>query len=43
VRIPDPATIAQVTVKDNRKEADPTWIGAIRGGFGNPLKVLHLS
>ncbi len=43
VRIPDAATIAQVTVKDDRKEADPTWIGAIRGGFGNPVKVLHLS
>ena len=38
-----PATISQVAVTDQRNEADPTWIGAIRGGFGNPLKVLHLS
>jgi hypothetical protein len=37
------ATIGQVTVIDQRGEADPTWIGAIRGGYGNPLKVLHLS
>jgi hypothetical protein len=38
-----PATISQVAVTDQRDEADPTWIGAIRGGYGNPLKVLHLS
>ena len=28
-------------VTDERNEKDPTWIGAIRGGLGNPLKVLH--
>ena len=27
---------------DSRGEADPTWAGAIRGGFGNSLKVLAL-
>ncbi len=37
------STIAQVSVRDQRNEPDPTWIGAIRGGYGNPLKVLHLS
>jgi hypothetical protein len=36
-------SIAQVVTIDRRNEADPTWIGAIRGGYGNPLKVLHLS
>jgi len=36
---------AQVTVGsfvDSRGESDPTWAGAIRGGFGNSLKVLAL-
>lgn len=33
--------IGQVTTIDQRDESDPTWIGAIRGDFGNPLKVLH--
>lgn len=27
---------------DSRGEVDPTWAGAIRGGFGNSLKVLAL-
>ena len=35
--------IGSVSASDQRNEADPTWIGAIRGGFGNPLKVLHNS
>jgi uncharacterized lipoprotein YajG len=37
------STVSKVSVKDQRSEQDPTWIGAIRGGYGNPLKVLHLS
>lgn len=28
------------TITDLRKEEDPRWFGAIRGGFGNPLKKL---
>ncbi len=32
--------ISAVTVDDARSEKDPTYIGAIRGGFGNPLKTL---
>jgi hypothetical protein len=28
------------TITDFRKEEDPRWFGAIRGGFGNPLKKL---
>jgi hypothetical protein len=30
--------IGQVTAADARGEPDPRWIGAIRGGYGNPLK-----
>jgi hypothetical protein len=26
---------------DSRDEKDPHWFGAIRGGFGNPIKVLN--
>ncbi len=26
---------------DQRRDHDPTWYGAIRGGFGTPLKVLR--
>ena len=37
------AVVGQVTVTDQRGESDPTWIGAVRGGYGNPLKVLHTS
>lgn len=37
---PQPA-IHEVTATDQRGEGDPTRIGAVRGGFGNPLKVLH--
>lgn len=30
-----------VTATDNRKdETDPTYVGSIRGGFGNPLKTI---
>jgi uncharacterized lipoprotein YajG len=28
-------------VTDQRGETDPNWLGAVRGGFGNPLKVLR--
>ncbi|MBN9562936.1 MAG: hypothetical protein J0H14_19750 [Alphaproteobacteria bacterium] len=42
-KVDGPPTIANVSTLDRRNEQDPTWIGAIRGGFGNPLKVLHLS
>lgn len=34
-----PATVGPVT--DARPDNDPTWVGAVRGGFGNPLKVLR--
>ena len=33
--------IGAVTTSDTRGEPDPTWIGAVRGGFGNSLKALH--
>ena len=32
--------VAAVAVADARDETDPTYIGAIRGGYGNPLKTL---
>jgi hypothetical protein len=39
---PDAKPVATVgTITDLRKEADPRWFGAIRGGFGNPLKKLE--
>lgn len=31
-------TVAGVNVIDAREEKDPRWIGAIRGGYGNPIK-----
>lgn len=34
-------TVTAVTVTDRRGEPDPTWYGAIRGGYANPLKTLH--
>ena len=30
--------VGQITAVDQRGESDPTWIGAIRGGFEIPLK-----
>jgi hypothetical protein len=36
-----PPSVSGVSVADQRGEDDPSWFGAIRGGFGNPLKVLH--
>lgn len=38
-----PAPIASVSATDQRNEPDPSWIGAIRGGYGNSLKALHLA
>lgn len=36
-----PPAIHAVTATDNRKdETDPTYVGSIRGGFGNPLKTI---
>lgn len=35
-------SIAIASVTDKRKH-DPNWLGAIRGGFGNPLKTLETS
>ena len=35
-------SVAVTVVTDNRKN-DPNWLGAIRGGFGNPLKTLETS
>ena len=31
-------TIASVTVTDGRSETNPTWLGAVRGGYGNVMK-----
>jgi hypothetical protein len=38
-----PATVATVSAVDQRGEtaSDANWFGAIRGGFGNPLKRLE--
>lgn len=38
---PGAPSIGQVSATDARGEPDPRWIGAIRGGYGNPLKVLQ--
>lgn len=35
-----PAAIGGVTVTDARNEPDPTYVGAIRTGFGSPLKTM---
>lgn len=38
---PDVKPVAIVgAITDIRKEDDPRWFGAIRGGYGNPLKKL---
>jgi hypothetical protein len=34
------APVSSVSVTDSRDEKDPNYLGAIRGGFGNPLKVM---
>ena len=34
------AFIGAVTTTDARDERDPTYVGAIRGGYGNPLKTI---
>ncbi len=36
-------SVSSVTVTDAREEKDPTYIGAIRGGLGNPIKTLTTS
>lgn len=36
-----PPAIGAVTATDLRHEDDPGWYGAVRGGFGNPIKVLR--
>lgn len=33
--------VGQVSVSRVTGREDPLWVGAIRGGYGNPLKVLH--
>jgi uncharacterized lipoprotein YajG len=33
--------IADVSVTDRRGESDPTYVGTIRGGYGNPLKRVN--
>ena len=35
------SSIASVATNDLRHEDDPGWYGAVRGGFGNPLKKLR--
>ena len=37
---PSSAVVASVSTSDNRG-TDSDWLGAIRGGFGNPLKKLR--
>lgn len=37
------AVVGKVSATDLRNEPDRSWYGAIRGGYGNPLKVLHTS
>lgn len=32
---------SRVTNERSSGKEDPTWIGTIRGGYGNPLKALH--
>ena len=32
--------VTSIAVTDVREEKDPTYIGAIRGGYGNPLKTI---
>lgn len=39
--LPGSPVIGEVTATDARGEQDPNWIGAVRGGFGNSLKVLR--
>ena len=34
-------TPTQVVNERRTGREDPTWIGTIRGGYGNPLKALH--
>jgi hypothetical protein len=36
-----PPIVISVSTIDQRGEDDPRWFGAIRGGYGNPLKVLN--
>ena len=38
---PGTGSISVGPVTDARGEKDPNWYGAIRGGFGNPLKTLR--
>ena len=33
-------TIASVAVTDGRSETNPTWLGAVRGGYGNVVKTV---
>ena len=35
------ASIIEVATVDDRRKVDARWLGAIRGGFGNPLKKLE--
>lgn len=36
-----PPVVGSVIGTDLRNEKDPGWYGAVRGGFGNPIKVLR--
>ena len=40
IAAPTAPTVSAGTFVDQRGE-DATWFGAIRGGYGNPLKILH--
>lgn len=41
-RAPGPvAQVSEVNVTRRAGREDPTWMGTIRGGYGNPLKAIH--
>jgi uncharacterized lipoprotein YajG len=43
MRAPLVAPVDRVANERSTGREDPTWIGTIRGGYGNPLKALHAS
>jgi uncharacterized lipoprotein YajG len=38
---PSALPVYEVGLVDDQRHEDPRWLGAIRGGFGNPLKKLE--
>ena len=41
VAAPSGQSVIEVATVDDRRKVDVRWLGAIRGGFGNPLKKLE--